>query len=313
MTGFNKKSVLHRLMGLVIVLACFLGIGITSEAAVTDMTAPSRVTNVKVTAEGNKHKITWKKVSGVTGYQVYCRDYTSGSKTYKKVKTLKGNGCYITGRTLGKAYGYVVRGYKKKGSQVVYGKLSSVAYGFSPKTSTSSKIIVNPTKTQKYKLVFGKVYNTSYPGGIYTSEKKALSNMKNITVTTWDFKNGKSGTMITRKWTFKVNKNLAPVIVQIFKELFAIKFPIHEVGGYRYDTSAGGHSEHKTGTAIDINWSENPYCSKSQAAANGWKPGVDPYSIGTNSEVAQIFKKYGFSQGVWGNTVDYMHFSYFGT
>lgn len=331
-----------KLLIFMICIISILGLNGTVHAAVK---TPSQVKNVKVTAYGtSSHKISWKKISGVTGYQIYCRDYSSSSKLYKKVKTVSGaskTSCTISGRKAGKAYSYLVRAYKKVGKKVYYGKLSAYAYGYikkptantgnttnqnsnnsgsgsttSNQSQTSSQILVNPTTAQKYKLVFGDAsLKMRYPGGYYTSASKAAANMVSITVKTWDFKNGKSGEKITRTWTIKVHKNLAETYKQIFKEIYEgkEKFPIHELGGYDW---RGGHSEHNTGTAVDINWTENYMVNVATGkitAGKYWKPGVDPYSIPKNGEVAKIFAKYGFSQGDWGNSKDYMHFSYFGT
>lgn len=319
-------------------LMLVLGMGTLQASAAS---RPGQVKNVKVTAYGaSSHKITWSKVKGATGYQVYCRDYSSGSKLFKKVKTVKGASkvtCIIGSRKQGKAYAYVVRAYKKSGSKVSYGKLSSYAYGFIKKTATAGKtntntntntnttaaaatvsgsVLKNPSTSQKYKKVFGdSSLRMRYPGAYYKSASKAAANMKTITVKTWDFKNGKSGEKITRTWTIKVHKNLASTVQQIFKEIYegSEKFPIHELGGYDW---RGGHSEHNIGTAIDINWTENymvNIATGKVTAGKYWKPGKDPYSIPKDGEVAKIFKKYGFSQGDWGNSKDYMHFSYFGT
>lgn len=335
-TIFGKGKI-----ALVLFFAMWMAMVCMPQAAVT---VPAQVQNVKVTASGKTaHKITWKKIKGVTGYQVYCRDYSSSSKLFKKVKTVKGaskTSCTIKSRKAGKAYAYVVRAYKKVGKKTYYGKLSTYAYGYiknsgsstsqtatgsissgtSTGTTTSSSlasdIIVNPTTSQKYKKVFGNAsLSMRYPGGYYSSASAAKANMKTITVKTWDFKSGKSGEKITRTWTIQVHKSLASTVEQIFKEIYEgeEKFPIHELGGYAW---RGGHSEHNTGTAIDINWTENYMVNiKTGAITAGkyWKPGVDPYSIPKDGEVAKIFAKYGFTQGDWGNSKDYMHFSYFGT
>lgn len=316
-------------------LTCMVWMGLSSFALAAKR--PAQVKNVKVTASGTSaHKITWSKVKGATGYQVYCRDYSSGSKLFKKVKTVKGASkvsCKIKNRKQGKAYAYVVRAYKKSGSKVYYGKLSSYAYGYiknsstaasgqtsgnntQPATAAASGIITNPSTNQKYKMVFGDAtLRMRYPGGYYSNSSTAAANMTSITVKTWDFKSGRSGEKTTRTWTIKVHKNLAATVQQIFKEIYegSEKFPIHELGGYEW---RGGHSEHNTGTAIDINWTENYMVNIATGAITAgkyWRPGTDPYSIPKDGEVAKIFKKYGFSQGDWGNSKDYMHFSYFGT
>lgn len=331
----KKKSAVRVMMALFAALTLWAGLAAFAQAA-KKPSAPAQVKNVKVTASGtSSHKITWKKVSGATDYQIFCRDYSTGSKLYKRVKTISGASkisCTISGRKQGKAYAYVVRAYKKNSAGVAYGKLSGIAYGFIKKTTTkkpstgnnsgtsgtaaASGIIQNPTTKQKYQKVFGNAnLSMRYPGGYYTSASQAKKNMKSITVKTWDFKNGRSGAKYTRTWTIMVHKNLAATVQQIFKEIYnnSEKFPIHELGGYDW---RDGHSEHNTGTAIDINWTENYMVNIATGAITAgkyWRPGKDPYSIPKNGVVAKIFKKYGFSQGDWGNSKDYMHFSYFGT
>ncbi|MDO5538524.1 MAG: M15 family metallopeptidase [Eubacteriales bacterium] len=331
----GKRAVFKQIMILLVFSIICMGTAAEADAAKRP-SKPAQVKNLKAAAYGtSSHKLTWKKVAGATGYQVYCRDYSSGSKLYKKIKTIKSAStvsCKVTGRKQGKAYAYVVRAYKKNSAGVAYGKLSNIAYGFIKKTTAkkqatsssksntttgaSSGIIKNPTTAQKYKKVFGDAsLKMRYPGGYYSSKSKAQANIKWITVKTWDFKKGKSGAKITRTWTIGVHKNLASTVQQIFKEIYndPSKFPIHELGGYEW---RGGHSEHNTGTAIDINWTENYMVNIATGAITAgkyWKPGVDPYSIPKNGVVAKIFKKYGFSQGDWGNSKDYMHFSYFGT
>ncbi|MDO4633021.1 MAG: M15 family metallopeptidase [Eubacteriales bacterium] len=289
----------------------------------------------------NSHRVTWARVPNATGYQIYIKDYSSTDRRYKKAKTLKGankTAVIVKNRKPGKAYAYIVRAYRKTGAGVVYGKLSSPAYGFIKKTAANTNntnsgktnnsgstttnkkpaagILVNPTEKQKYAKVFGdSSLSMRYPGGYYKSSSQAAANMTSVTVRTWDFESGKSGKKITRTWTIQVHKNLAETVKQIFEEIYngTEKFPIHELGGYAW---RGGHSEHNTGTAIDINWTENYMVNVKTGvitAGSFWRPGKDPYSIALNGEVARIFKKYGFAQGDWGNSKDYMHFSYFET
>ena len=174
------------------------------------------------------------------------------------------------------------------------------------------------TKAEKCLRLFGEVVSdpkTYYAGedGYYDEEdyRRAAQDMVDVTLKVWDL-NG-NGEKYTRYFTIKVHKNIAATVVQIFREIYEgeEQFPIHYLGGF----SHGGHSEHTIGTAIDINPNENYYYNANTGEQVGsyWKPGEDPYSIPLDGEVAQIFKKYGFSQGIWNTTVDYMHFSYFGT
>jgi hypothetical protein len=120
---------------------------------------------------------------------------------------------------------------------------------------------------------------------------------------------------VTKYRTLTVNEKIAPTVVQIFKEIYegSEQFPIKNVGGYSW-RGLTSRSEHCEGLAIDINWEENYLIDNGQILSGKlYEPGVNPYSIPTDGEVARIMRKYGFSQGLWGNRCDYMHFSYFGT
>lgn len=88
-------------------------------------TAPSKVTKVKVKkASKSKVKVSWKKVSGASGYVVYMK---TGSGKYKKVKTItKGSAASYTKTKLkkGKKYTFKIRAYKKA-DKTIYGNYSS--------------------------------------------------------------------------------------------------------------------------------------------------------------------------------------------
>ena len=86
---------------------------------------PSTVTNLKVVSSGhNSTKLTWSKVTGATGYQVYRA--TSSKGTYGLVKTTPYLSYNNIKLTTGKTYYYKVRAYKTVGTKKVYGKYSSI-------------------------------------------------------------------------------------------------------------------------------------------------------------------------------------------
>lgn len=176
----------------------------------------------------------------------------------------------------------------------------------------------NETKADKCMRLFGEVVSDPrlyYAGadGYYDEAdyQRAEKNMVEVTLQVWDLNS--RGEKYTQYFTIKVHKNIAETVRQIFREIYAgnERFPIHSLGGFSY----GGRSEHTIGCAIDINPNENYYYNfkTGEQVGSYWRPGEDPYSIPLDGEVARIFKKYGFSQGIWTNSVDYMHFSYFGT
>ncbi len=89
---------------------------------------PAKPAGVKAQAKnGKKIKLTWKKVTGASGYEIYRAASQQGR--YKKVKTIKGaNGKNFTNKSLkkGKTYYYKIRAYKTIGGKKIYGSYSSV-------------------------------------------------------------------------------------------------------------------------------------------------------------------------------------------
>lgn len=69
-------------------------------------------------------KISWSKVSGAKGYQVYRATSKNGS--YTKVKTTTSTSYTNTGLTTGKTYYYKVRAYRVVSSSYKYGSYSSI-------------------------------------------------------------------------------------------------------------------------------------------------------------------------------------------
>lgn len=90
--------------------------------------APAKVTLNSVKNTGSKKAtVTWKKQSGITGYEIYMSYYKNGS--YRKVKNIsKASTIKYTQKKLSKGYTYYfkVRSYKKVGGKKVYGDFSKV-------------------------------------------------------------------------------------------------------------------------------------------------------------------------------------------
>ena len=81
----------------------------------------------KITTKAGRKKITisWKKVAGARGYQVYRAVKKQGS--YKKVTTTRSRSWINKGCKRGKTYYYKVRAYTKVQGKTVYGSWSSVS------------------------------------------------------------------------------------------------------------------------------------------------------------------------------------------
>lgn len=133
--------------------------------------------------------------------------------------------------------------------------------------------------------------------------------------------------------------HLAQGALDIFKELFILKFPIHSIklmdefgasdelsmaannsSCFNYRPIAGTKilSMHSYGLAIDINPIQNPYISFDQKLENITvlpKKGCEFLNRtnqrdGMVEEIVKIFAKHGFSQwgGEWNDPIDYHHF-----
>lgn len=173
-----------------------------------------------------------------------------------------------------------------------------------------------PTESYDDKCIriFGQV--VSDPRTFYQTDAEAQTHMVTISVKVWDFTDSTKTTKTTRTKWLTVHENIADTVIAIFDEIYQCdaRYPICSVGGFRNNA---GKSEHKPGLAIDLNPNQNYYCYPDGTAITGYyfDPNNDPYSIPVDGEIQQIFKKYGFTRGIyWRNGYkDYMHFSYFGT
>lgn len=171
-----------------------------------------------------------------------------------------------------------------------------------------------PPQTEEEKMAF--VFGTH--GSYFATSQEAEDAMETIVIPVWRLQ--PDGSKKSDKAYITVNRQLAPVYQAVFQEIYdgKEKFPIRDVGSYAWRPSPT--SEHRWGTAIDINADANMEAtinadgSLTPTAGTHWTPGDDPYSIPENGDVYNAFTKHGFSWGgnAWRSKRDYMHFSYFG-
>lgn len=154
----------------------------------------------------------------------------------------------------------------------------------------------------------------------YDDEETAYNNTTVVTIPVWT--HNSAGETVSSTRDLRVHVELAPIVEAIFAEIYASdeRIPIISIGGWAWRSYE--RSEHRQGTAIDINWEQNMECN---IDADGnvteitcgtlWEPYDNPYSIPADSDIVAIFKKYGFSWGgdAWTSKRDYMHFSFMGT
>ena len=146
-----------------------------------------KVSSVKaVKSSYNSIKVSWGKVSGATGYQVYRA--TSKSGKYSKVGSTKYTNLTNTKLTVGKTYYYKVRPYRVVSGSYKYGVYSSIV---SAKTSLSTPSNISTTVSdksvivswesvsgaKKYEVVRndGKVFSTSETSYEDTTVKTGIS------------------------------------------------------------------------------------------------------------------------------------------
>lgn len=144
---------------------------------------PSKVSSVKAASVSySSLKVSWSKVSGATGYQVYRS--TSKSSGYSKLKTTTALYLTDTSRTCGKTYYYKVRAYKT----FTYGNQKLTSYGDQSAVASGKPVPVVPGSvkakagTKKATVSWKKVSGASgYQ--VYRSTKKTsgFKNVKTIT------------------------------------------------------------------------------------------------------------------------------------
>lgn len=99
--------------------------------------APSATTLSAKATSYDTVKLTWKKVSGASGYRIY--RYDSAARSYKKLKTISGGSTVSytdTGRSMGTTYKYRVKAYKKSGGSTAFSKASNTASARTESTMT---------------------------------------------------------------------------------------------------------------------------------------------------------------------------------
>ena len=112
-----------------------------TEKAVPQLAKTTKVKAKKV--DSDTIKLTWAKVRGASGYEVY--KYSGKAKTYKKIKTTKATSTKSTNLKADTAYRYKVRAYTSQDSKIYYGKYSNSAKGKTDK-SDGQKIVLKAKK-----------------------------------------------------------------------------------------------------------------------------------------------------------------------
>lgn len=169
--------------------------------------------------------------------------------------------------------------------------------------------------------VFEKMQGKSYPKGCPIKR----SDLRYLTVLHVDEKGE------TKHGELVCNKAIAQTLIDIFRELYKQKYPIHSIRlvdefngndelsmeanntscfNYR-QTSTGGMSKHSKGMAVDVNPLWNPCIHISGKAAGTIEPKTAKrtHIIDRNDPCYKLFKKHGLRWGgAWKTLKDYQHF-----
>lgn len=157
------------------------------ETATKKAGAAAKITvapKIKVTTTYNSARISWKKVSGAAGYQVYRA--TSQNGKYKKVRTTAKTSWKNEKLTTGKVYYYKVRAYKKSGSKTVYGSFSIKTKAVPRTKAPTFKLTAGKNKIQvSWNKVSGadgyRIYRAKSKNGSYKMIKDSRSKLRRYT------------------------------------------------------------------------------------------------------------------------------------
>lgn len=145
--------------------------GKTKTVKISKVTLPAAPKSLKVT-KATKQSVTlsWKKVSGATGYQIY--RYKSSTGKYSKVGgVLSSNKVTIANLKTGKAYKYAVKAFKNVEGKEFYGKISKIVTAYTltaaPKVSSIASN-VSKSADLKWTKVSGAASYSIY----YSTDKK---------------------------------------------------------------------------------------------------------------------------------------------
>lgn len=168
----------------------FLHLDWNSTKAYQEVKAPATPSGAK--AEKSSYeavKVSWNKVTGATGYEVY--RYNKTTKKYSKIATVSATSYINKGLTTGQSYSYKVRAYKKSGSQVAYSGYSKVVSA--TPALTAAKITGKNSAAKTASLTWKKINGaTGYVVYRATSKSGTYKAVKTITkATTVSYKDAK--------------------------------------------------------------------------------------------------------------------------
>ncbi len=107
------------------------------EKKVSYQILPGKTSKITATQSTSAIKLTWKKVTGATGYRVY--QYNSKTGKYEKIKTLTGTSYTVKNLKAGTTYKFAIRAYAKIDGEVLW-STSNVKLSTCTKPGATSEI-----------------------------------------------------------------------------------------------------------------------------------------------------------------------------
>ena len=138
-------------------------------------------TPVKVRAKScqeERLKLTWKKVKGASGYQIY--RYHAKTKTFLKVTTVGKKTLFWKSRKTHKKQTFKIRAFKKKGSIKTYSPFSYEVTAI-PYKKKAKKVNAGRVKVSRYRVSL-----SSYEGKKVSAQVRASRHAKNKNAKVYD-------------------------------------------------------------------------------------------------------------------------------
>ena len=124
------------------------------EKKVSYQILPGKTTSVSATQSTDSIKLTWKKVTGATGYRVY--QYNSKTGKYEKIKTLTGTSYTVKKLKAGTTYKFAVKAYSKADGETLWASsYKTITTATKPATPTLKATAGSKQATISWKKVTG--------------------------------------------------------------------------------------------------------------------------------------------------------------
>ena len=175
-TDYTLSYANNKIVGLGTITVTGMG-AFTGSTTVHFYILPKQVTGMKFASKTSSVTLSWKAVTGATGYQIY--QYDSSSKKWKKKSTVTKNQVVLEKLSSGTTYKYKVRAIAKIDSKTKAGKCSST---LTTTTRPSKPALTVKAGTKKAALSWKKIKGAS-GYCIYMSTKKngTYKRVKHIT------------------------------------------------------------------------------------------------------------------------------------